>query len=125
MAPRIDPVILSALSLNPSTTSIATHGGSGFASTFKLIANSGSGQEKPFFVKTRSGDDAERMFAGEFCFAFLGVEDEGKGGGRQGRQLTEVQGSTCHSTSSTRLSQAYVLDLTQTGSSRAVQGLFS
>ena len=40
-------------------------GGSGFASTFKLTTTDAEGNEKDFFVKTGSGQDAEVMFRGE------------------------------------------------------------
>jgi len=63
MAPKIDPAILKALSLEASTTTIANHGGSGFATTLK-ITSTVDGKEKLFFVKTGKGRDSEIMFAG-------------------------------------------------------------
>ena len=60
MAPSIDPSILRALSLDASTTQIASHGGSGFASTFRLTTPTTS-----IFVKTSPGSAAATMFAGE------------------------------------------------------------
>ena len=67
MSPPVDPAILEALGLDPSTTEakIASHGGSGFASSFKLTVTTPDGEEKPYFVKTGSGKDAEVMFQGE------------------------------------------------------------
>ncbi|KAJ9130158.1 Fructosamine kinase [Pleurostoma richardsiae] len=64
MAPSVDPAILEALGLDPSSAKIASHGGSGFSSTFKLSGTAG-GEEKNYFVKTGSGKDAEVMFTGE------------------------------------------------------------
>ncbi|CZR53835.1 related to fructosamine-3-kinase [Phialocephala subalpina] len=65
MAPKIDPAILKALSLDAATTTITTHGGSGFASTFKLSTKDSDGNEKLYFVKMGKGKDSEVMFAGE------------------------------------------------------------
>ncbi|KAK9798641.1 putative protein-ribulosamine 3-kinase [Seiridium cardinale] len=64
MAPNVDSAILTALGLDPATTNIASHGGSGFASTFK-ISSTVDGQDKNYFVKTGSGTDSELMFKGE------------------------------------------------------------
>jgi protein-ribulosamine 3-kinase len=64
MAPRLDPAILKALSLDVAVTSIASHGGSGFSSTAKLTSQV-DGEERVYFVKMGSGKDAETMFAGE------------------------------------------------------------
>ena len=63
MASGVDPAILDALDLDPARTRIASHGGSGFASTFKLSSVKG-GQEANYFVKTGTGKDAEVMFRG-------------------------------------------------------------
>ncbi|KAH6670666.1 Fructosamine/Ketosamine-3-kinase [Halenospora varia] len=65
MAPKIDPAILSALSLDAATSSIASHGGSGFASTFKIMSKGKDGKEKSFFAKTGKGKESEVMFTGE------------------------------------------------------------
>ncbi|CAM1509302.1 Fc.00g030410.m01.CDS01 [Cosmosporella sp. VM-42] len=59
-----DPAILKALDLDPAQTHIASHGGSGFASTFK-ISSTVNGRPVNYFVKTRSGKDSEVMFRGE------------------------------------------------------------
>jgi hypothetical protein len=64
MAPRIDPAIIKALSLDAATTTIASHGGSGFASTFKITSKSDDGKDKLYFVKQGKGKDSEVMFAG-------------------------------------------------------------
>jgi protein-ribulosamine 3-kinase len=60
MTPKVDPALLRSLSLDPSTTSIQGHGGSGFASTFRLITPRTS-----IFVKTASGPESAVMFEGE------------------------------------------------------------
>ncbi|EJT71467.1 hypothetical protein GGTG_10724 [Gaeumannomyces tritici R3-111a-1] len=70
MAPNgVDPAILEALKLDPGTAKMTTHGGSGFASTFKLAgtATGGDGkqEQRAFFIKTGSGADAQVMFRGE------------------------------------------------------------
>jgi hypothetical protein len=64
MAPKIDPAILQALSLDAATTTIASHGGSGFASTFKITSKGNDESEKLFFVKQGKGRESEIMFAG-------------------------------------------------------------
>ncbi|KAI1172349.1 fructosamine kinase [Nemania sp. FL0916] len=64
MPPTIDPAITEALGLDPSTTKLTSHGGSGFSSTFKL-SSTVNGKEKNYFVKTGTGQDAARMFQGE------------------------------------------------------------
>jgi hypothetical protein len=63
MAPSVDPAILEALGLDASQASISAHGGSGFASTFKLSAVV-DGKPVDYFVKTGSGSNAEVMFRG-------------------------------------------------------------
>ncbi|OAQ80364.1 fructosamine kinase [Purpureocillium lilacinum] len=62
--PAVDPAILEALGLDVAHTTIASHGGSGFASTFKL-STTVDGQQRHYFVKTGTGKDAELMFRGE------------------------------------------------------------
>ncbi|KAH7413272.1 Fructosamine/Ketosamine-3-kinase [Cadophora sp. MPI-SDFR-AT-0126] len=64
MAPKIDPAILKALSLDAESTTLASHGGSGFSSTYKLSSRGSDGKEKLYFVKT-GGKGSEVMFAGE------------------------------------------------------------
>ena len=58
--PSIDPSILRALALDASSAKIASHGGSGFASTFRITTPSNS-----IFVKTSPGTAAATMFEGE------------------------------------------------------------
>ena len=60
MPPSIDPSILRALSLDASTTQIASYGGSGFASTFRLTT-----PQTSIFVKTSPSSAAAVMFKGE------------------------------------------------------------
>ena len=60
MPPSIDPSILRALHLDAPTTQIASHGGSGFASTFRLTTPTTS-----IFVKISPGPAAATMFEGE------------------------------------------------------------
>ncbi|KAI1318075.1 fructosamine kinase [Xylariaceae sp. FL0255] len=64
MPGKVDSAILEALGLDPDTAKIASHGGSGFASTFRLSVIV-DGKEVNYFVKTGTGKDAERMFEGE------------------------------------------------------------
>jgi protein-ribulosamine 3-kinase len=64
MAPNVDPAILEALGLDPDATKIASHGGSSFASTFKLSSEA-NGQITNYFVKTGTGSDSEIMFNGK------------------------------------------------------------
>ncbi|KIW99410.1 uncharacterized protein Z518_11398 [Rhinocladiella mackenziei CBS 650.93] len=60
MPSSIDPAILHALSLQGDTSIISIHGGSGFASTFRITTPSTS-----VFVKTSSSPGAAVMFEGE------------------------------------------------------------
>ena len=60
----VDSKIIKALGLDPQQTTIASHGGSGFASTFKISSNR-DGQPVHYFVKTSSSKDSELMFRGE------------------------------------------------------------
>lgn len=64
----VDPAILQALCLDHTLTSIASHGGSGFASTFK-ISSTVDGKPVSYFVKMGAGEDAEIMFRGVIRFA--------------------------------------------------------
>lgn len=64
MAPpstAVDPAILDALGLDASRTKMASHGGSGFSSTFKLTTTSTDGESTSYFVKTGA---SELMFRG-------------------------------------------------------------
>ena len=53
MAPKIDSAILKALSLDSANTSIASHGGSGFVSTFKITSKGSDARGKVVFRQTR------------------------------------------------------------------------
>lgn len=64
MPPNVDPAIIAALRLDPNTTKTTPHGGSGFASTFKL-SSTVNGKDINYFVKTGTGEDAALMFQGE------------------------------------------------------------
>ncbi|KXJ96893.1 fructosamine-3-kinase [Microdochium bolleyi] len=61
----VDTAILEALRLDPEQTKISSHGGSGFASTFKLSSITPGGKAVSYFVKTGTGSEAEVMFKGE------------------------------------------------------------
>lgn len=61
----IDPAILDALGLAPDQAKMASHGSSGFSSTFKITATV-DGEQKNYFVKTGSGKSSEVMFRGLF-----------------------------------------------------------
>ncbi|KAI5456333.1 Fructosamine/Ketosamine-3-kinase [Mariannaea sp. PMI_226] len=61
---NVDPNLLQALGLDPACTDINPHGGSGFASTFKL-SSTVDGKRVKYFVKTAAGKGAEVMFRGE------------------------------------------------------------
>lgn len=59
----VDSAILNALGLDAQNAKQASHGGSGFSSTFKLSGMK-DGKEVNYFVKTGTGKDAEVMFKG-------------------------------------------------------------
>ena len=63
---KLDSAIISALSLNLSSTHIALQNGSGFSTTAKITTISVDGSEKHYFMKTGLGKDAAVMFKGEF-----------------------------------------------------------
>jgi hypothetical protein len=63
MLPNVDPAILEALGLEPTSSKLLPIGGSSFSSTYKLIATS-NGEELCFFVKTGTGPEAKVMFEG-------------------------------------------------------------
>ncbi|KAH6620621.1 Fructosamine/Ketosamine-3-kinase [Chaetomium sp. MPI-SDFR-AT-0129] len=66
MLPNVDPAILDALGLEATSSKLVSHGGSGFASSYKLTATK-DGHELAFFVKTGTGPQAEVMFRGEYA----------------------------------------------------------
>jgi hypothetical protein len=76
MAPKIDSAILKALSLDSANTSIASHGGSGFASTFKITSKGSDGEERLFFVKQGKAKGSEIMFAGKFLILSFNLSSE-------------------------------------------------
>lgn len=90
MAPNVDPAILDALGLDPASTKLSSHGGSGFSSTFKLSSTVDS---KPvnYFIKTGSGKDSEVMFRGEIPHVFTSFDP--LQGQARSRVLTITQGS--------------------------------
>lgn len=71
MAPNVDSAIVKALSLDLSTTSLTSHGGSNFSSTYKLTSKTEQGDERGYFIKTAKEKDAEVMFAGINPFTLL------------------------------------------------------
>jgi protein-ribulosamine 3-kinase len=75
MAPKLDPAVVKALSLDVAVTSIASHGSSGFSSTAKLATQVG-GDEKVYFIKMGDGKDAETMFAGEYSILMATLQKE-------------------------------------------------
>ncbi|KAK5661046.1 hypothetical protein OQA88_12425 [Cercophora sp. LCS_1] len=64
MLPNVDPAILTALSLSPTSSKLTPHGSSSFTSTYKLTTTT-SGLTQTYFVKTAPGPQAETMFQGE------------------------------------------------------------
>ncbi|KAK0704640.1 fructosamine kinase [Lasiosphaeris hirsuta] len=64
MLPAVDPAILQALGLEATSSKMISHGGSGFASSFKLTSVK-DGEEVAYFIKTGTGEDASVMFRGE------------------------------------------------------------
>ncbi|MCJ1340333.1 1-phosphatidylinositol-3-phosphate 5-kinase [Bachmanniomyces sp. S44760] len=62
---KVDSAIIRALGLNPSTTEIKSHSGSGFSTTSKITTVLDGGSQKQFFVKTGKSKDAQVMFEGE------------------------------------------------------------
>lgn len=69
---KVDSAILEALGLNPDQTKITNHGGSGFASTFRLSSLAADGSPVNYFVKTGTGAEYELMFRGKlFILSFI------------------------------------------------------
>ncbi|MCJ1373298.1 1-phosphatidylinositol-3-phosphate 5-kinase [Loxospora ochrophaea] len=62
---KLDPAVARALSIDPSKTMVASHGGSGFTTTAKISTTLSDGSAKQFFMKTGRGEDAQVMFEGE------------------------------------------------------------
>lgn len=64
MSAGVDTALIEALGLDANTAKMSTHGGSGFASTFK-VSGTKNGRDVKYFVKMGTGSDAELMFRGE------------------------------------------------------------
>ncbi|KAG8526316.1 uncharacterized protein KY384_000309 [Bacidia gigantensis] len=62
---KLDPAIIRALSISPTNTTVASHGGSGFTSTSKITSKLPDGSEKCYFLKIANEAESELMFAGE------------------------------------------------------------
>ncbi|KAL9578665.1 MAG: hypothetical protein Q9212_005579, partial [Teloschistes hypoglaucus] len=62
---KLDTTIIEALSLDPKTTTVKTHGSSGFNATAKISTTLSDGTQKHLFMKTAPGKNAEVMFRGE------------------------------------------------------------
>jgi protein-ribulosamine 3-kinase len=67
---KVDPAIIEALGLDPANSAMNAHGGSGFASTFKITSEK-DGKPLNFFVKTGTGEGAEVMFKGTSTFCSI------------------------------------------------------
>jgi hypothetical protein len=65
---KVDPAIIEALGLDPANSAMNSHGGSGFASTFKITSEK-DGKPLNYFVKT--GEGAEVMFKGTSTFCSI------------------------------------------------------
>ena len=63
---QVDPAIITALSLDPATSYVVSHGTSSFSRTAKIVSREGgeNGTERIFFLKTAQGDEAAIMFEG-------------------------------------------------------------
>ena len=62
----LDPAIIRALSLDPSSSRIAPRSGSAFSTTAKVTTTLDDGSEKHYFLKMGPGEDAAVMFEGEY-----------------------------------------------------------
>lgn len=62
MQPSVDPAILRALAIDASQAKIASHGGSGFVSTYRITSDTTSA-----FIKTSTSKGAATMFEGEYA----------------------------------------------------------
>ncbi|KAI4251123.1 MAG: hypothetical protein L6R42_008500 [Xanthoria sp. 1 TBL-2021] len=62
---KLDPSIVRTLSLHPATTTVSTHGSSGFNSTAKITTTLPNKTKKHLFMKSAPGKAAEEMFRGE------------------------------------------------------------
>ena len=62
---KLDPSILRTLSLDPATTTVSTHGSSGFNSTAKITTTLPTKTQKHLFMKSAPSTAAAEMFRGE------------------------------------------------------------
>ncbi|KAI9729226.1 MAG: hypothetical protein M1834_007018 [Cirrosporium novae-zelandiae] len=65
---KLDSAIIKSLSLDPTTSTVRNHGGSGFSTTAKITAPDPENptKQKHYFMKTSRGDGARIMFEGEY-----------------------------------------------------------
>lgn len=63
---KLDSAVVKVLALDPSNTTVSSHGGGGMssASTSRISAKLPDGSTKEYFMKTGSGKEAEVMFEG-------------------------------------------------------------
>ncbi len=63
---KLDSAVLKVLALDPSKTTVSSHGAGGMssASTSKITTMLSDGKAKSFFMKTGEGEDAKIMFEG-------------------------------------------------------------
>ncbi|KAL8779037.1 MAG: hypothetical protein Q9194_001646, partial [Teloschistes cf. exilis] len=62
---KLDTTVIQALSLDPDSTTVKSHGSSGFNATAKISTTLQDGTQKHLFMKTAPGKNAEVMFRGE------------------------------------------------------------
>ncbi|KAL8692302.1 MAG: hypothetical protein Q9218_002644 [Villophora microphyllina] len=62
---KLDSTVIKALSLDPDSTTVKTHGSSGFNATAKITTFLKDGTQKHFFMKTATDKKSEAMFRGE------------------------------------------------------------
>ncbi|KAI4105145.1 MAG: hypothetical protein L6R37_002864 [Teloschistes peruensis] len=62
---KLDTTVIQALSLDPSSTTVKSHGSSSFNATAKISTTLQDGTQKHLFMKTSPGKNAEVMFRGE------------------------------------------------------------
>ncbi|KAL8912201.1 MAG: hypothetical protein Q9171_002763 [Xanthocarpia ochracea] len=62
---KLDPSILRSLSLDSRSTTVSSHGSSGFNATAKISTTLPNNTRKHFFLKTSPSKAAETMFRGE------------------------------------------------------------
>ncbi|KAL8704878.1 MAG: hypothetical protein Q9201_001994 [Fulgogasparrea decipioides] len=62
---KLDESVIRALAVDPTSTTVSSHGSSGFNATAKISVTLEDGTQKYFFMKTAPGKNAEVMFRGE------------------------------------------------------------